>query len=224
MKKCADCNIEIIDNTDRCPFCKCVTGIINDTSVIGVGGYPDAIERAGRFRFVGNIIMFCSVVILIISIIANLAFTPDYLWCLIVLLGVMYVNVIIKYAIIGQSGYRQKTILLTLLGIAILFDIDALTGYYAWSVNYVFPGAVLVLDTVILILMIVNHRNWQSYIMLQIITVLLSLVLVLLYIVGIISFFPLVGITVLTSGLLLVGTIIIGDKRARTEIKRRFHF
>ena len=64
---------------------------------------------------------------------------------------------------------------------------------------------------------------WQSYIMWQIFMILCSFVPIILYLTGII-YVPYLALAALgTSVFLFLGTLIIGDRRARVELKRRFH-
>ena len=79
------------------------------------------------------------------------------------------------------------------------------------------------MDAGILILMCINRRNWQSYMMWQIFMILCSVVPLVLYAVGIVTA-PLFALLAFAfSAALFLGTLIIGDRRARTELRRRFH-
>ena len=135
----------------------------------------------------------------------------------------LYGYLVLRYAILGKSGYKGKIIVLTLIAILMVVAIDFVVGYRGWSVNYALPSAILLVDAGILILMCINRRNWQSYMMAQILAILLSLIPVGLRLGGIIKFPYLVWIAFGTSVFLFLGTLIIGDRRARTELKRRFH-
>ena len=75
-----------------------------------------------------------------------------------------YGYLVVRFAILGKTGYIAKTIVLTLIAILILIAIDFVNGYRGWSVRYVFPAAIILVDIGILVLMCVNRRNWQSYI------------------------------------------------------------
>ena len=109
------------------------------------------------------------------------------------------------------------------MAILVLVAIDFLSGYKGWSVRYVFPAAIIAVDAVILVLMIVNRRNWQSYIMWQIFMILCSIVPMVLYLIGVIAV-PYLALAALgTSVFLFLGTLLIGDRKARVELKRRFH-
>ena len=107
--------------------------------------------------------------------------------------------------------------------IAVLWGIDYLTGNRGWALSIVFPSAIVLVDIGILILMVVNSRNWQSYMMLQIFTILLSIIPLVLIGAGIIKWKYMALIAMGISLFIFLGTLIIGDKRARNELKRRFH-
>lgn len=226
MRYCKNCKISIIDDTELCPFCRCVTDSSDPHEPVstGIGGYPDAFTLARKFRFVGNLVLFVSIAAVIICTILDMHFDRTLSWSLIVLLGLIYANTILQFAIIGRSSYRGKAIILTLMGILIGYGIDELTGFQGWSLNYCLPGGILFLDLGILVLMIVNRRNWQSYMMTQILMIFLSLCMLILYFFKYITHPILMQIAIIGSILLFVGTLIIGDARARTELKRRFHF
>lgn len=225
MKFCAKCQIEILDETDHCPFCRCVVNKENenDLSANSVGGYPDAVTATRRYRFIGNLVLFLSIVAGVICAGVNIEITPDLAWSVVVILALIYANIILQFAILGRSGYREKAIGVTLIGAVIVVGIDAMTGYKGWSVNYVLPSAIIALDIGIMILMIVNRRNWQSYIMTQILMVILCIVTCFMNYKHIITSPLMTQIATAISFFLFCGTVIIGDRKARQELKRRFH-
>jgi hypothetical protein len=189
----------------------------------GAERYPQAWVVVRRFHLLENIILFLSILAEGVLIIINYLVTPFFVWSVIVGLILIYGNVVLRLAIIGKSGYMFKTISLVIIAIAILVAIDYLTGYNRWSLNYVMPAGVLLMDVGILVLMVVNRRNWQSYMMVQLFTILLSIIPVILLAVGEVTFSYLTVIACAVSVFIFLGTLIIGDQRARTEMKRRFH-
>jgi hypothetical protein len=220
MSKCRNCKIEITDVTDKCPFCHCV---LEQDETECQNRYPEAWVVVRRFHLFENIVLFLSILIEAVLMLVNYFVTPFFVWSAIVGLILIYVNVVLRLAIIGKSGYQFKTISLVIIGSVILVAIDYLTGYRRWSLNYVVPAGVLFMDVGILVLMIVNKRNWQSYMMVQIITILLSLIQVILLALGEVTVTSLTVIACAVSVFIFLGTWIIGDERARTEMKRRFH-
>ena len=135
----------------------------------------------------------------------------------------LYGYLVLRYAILGKSGYKGKIIVLTLIAILMVVAIDFVVGYRGWSVNYALPSAILLVDAGILILMCINRRNWQSYMMWQIFMILCSIVPVILIFTGIVTAQLFALIAFAFSLFLFLGTLIIGDRRARVELKRRFH-
>lgn len=226
MRYCKNCKITIIDDSEHCPFCRCVTdnSDIKEGVSGGIGGYPDAVALVRRHRFLANLFLFISIVIGTICVIIDMQVESQFAWSLIVILGLIYGNTILQFAIIGRSSYRGKVLLLTIMGILIGYGIDEITGFKGWSINYVFPAGILFLDLGIMILMIVNRRNWQSYMMTQILVIFFCLCTLILYFLGFITHPLLMQLSILISVLLFLGTLILGDVRARSELKRRFHF
>lgn len=117
-----------------------------------------------------------------------------------------------------------KLILLgTVFTEALLVLMDVLLGYQAWSVNYGIPGAVLFADLALVILILADRMNWQSYFMYQIGITAFSFLLLLLRAVRLITKPWVAPATVALAVLILGGTIFIGDRRFKSELKRRFH-
>ena len=96
-------------------------------------------------------------------------------------------------------------------------------GYTGWSLNYALPALILTADGAILILMAVNFMNWQSYLLYQIQLLILSLLPAILYarhlIIKPIPTLVAMGV----SFVLLLGTMIFGNTKAKDELLRRFH-
>lgn len=219
MSRCKQCNIEVLDETERCPLCHSVL----EPTVEVENMYPDVRIKTRRMMLLSRIYLFVAIVTEAILMAVNYYGTFETAWSLVTGLILFYGYLVIRFAILGKSGYIAKTIVLTLIAILSLIAIDFVSGYKGWSVRYVFPAAIIGIDAVILLLMIVNRRNWQSYIMWQIFMILCSFVPIILYFVGII-YVPYLALAALgTSVFLFLGTVIIGDRRARVELKRRFH-
>lgn len=220
MSRCKNCKIEILDPTDKCPFCNCV---LENYDLDKEGMYPNASAVVKRFRFLENLFLFLSIMFETIFLVISYWLDTGYVWSIVAGLVLVYANVVFRLAIVGRSGYQFKICSLVFTAIAILIAIDYVTGYKGWSINFVLPSGILLIDLGILILMIINHRNWQSYLMLQILTILLALIPTVLLILQIVTFSYITVIALGASVFIFLGTLILGDQRARTELKRRFH-
>lgn len=219
MSRCKQCNIEILDETERCPLCNSVLEQTIDVENM----YPNVRTMTRRLMLISHIYLFCSILVEVLLIYLNVVSESEIYWSAITGLALFYGYMLLRYAILGKSGYKSKIIVSTLIGILMMVAIDFVVGYRGWSLNYVLPSAILLIDVSILVLMFCNRRNWQSYMMWQILMILCSIVPLILYVIGIVTVPLLGGVAFAFSTFLFLGTLIIGDRRARTELKRRFH-
>lgn len=219
MSRCRQCNIEVLDETARCPLCNTVL----DETVEMENMYPDIRLKTRKLVLFSRIYLFLAVVIEMVLIDICMLSDVQSLVYIISGLVLLFGYIVIKYAILGTSGYMAKTVVLTVIAVIMLVAIDFFVGYNGWSVNYVLPSGILLIDAGILALMVINRKNWQSYLMIQIFMVICSVVVVILNVFHIVTK-PVVSVMAMnTSVTLLLGTVIIGGRRARVELKRRFH-
>ena len=219
MSRCKQCNVEILDETERCPLCHSVL----EKTVEVENMYPNVRTMTRRLALLSRMYLFVAILVEALLIYLNVLSDSEMFWSAIPGLAMLYGYLVLRYAILGKSGYKGKTIVLTLIAILMVVAIDFVVGYRGWSVNYALPSAILLVDVGILILMCINRRNWQSYMMWQIFMILCSVVPLVLYAVGIVTAPILAVLAFAFSAALFLGTLIIGDRRARTELRRRFH-
>lgn len=185
--------------------------------------YPDIKMRTRKLVMFSRIYLFLAIVAEILVVNISLIFHWSSIVYIICAMALFYGYMVIRYAILGTSGYISKTIVLIAMALAMLVAADFFVGYHGWSVNYVLPSGILLMDIGILIFIIVNRKNWQSYIMLEIFVVICGGVMLLLYAFGVVTN-PVASIVAFNVSLVLfLGTVIIGGRRARVEMKRRFH-
>ena len=217
MSRCKQCNVEILDETERCPLCHSVL----EKTVEVENMYPNVRTMTRRLALLSRIYLFVAILVEALLIYLNVLSDSEMFWSAIPGLAMLYGYLVLRYAILGKSGYKGKIIVLTLIAILMVVAIDFVVGYRGWSVNYALPSAILLVDAGILILMCINRRNWQSYMMWQIFMILCSVVPLVLYAVGIVTAPLLALLAFAFSAALFLGTLIIGDRRARTELRRR---
>lgn len=219
MSRCIQCNIEVLDEAQHCPLCQ--SALEHTIEVENM--YPDIRMRTRKLVMISRIYLFLVIVAEIVLV--NVSFFFD--WSSIVYLingmAFFYGYMVIRYAILGKSGYIAKTVVLTALALAMLVAADFVVGYNGWSVNYVLPSGILLIDAGVILMMVINRKNWQSYMMLEIFMVLCGGVMLLLYLFDIVTSPLMSAVAFNVSVILFLGTIIIGGRRARVELKRRFH-
>lgn len=220
MGRCLQCNVEILDNTQICPLCKCVVEQEEQME----NAYPDIRFRVRKLNLAVRIFLFAAILIEVLLVYLNYKFFNGIWWSVISGAGFAYLYFIARFAILNDNaGYRSKFLLLTFAGIIYVILIDYVIGYHGWSVNFVLPGGLLFVDVAILFVMFLNRRNWQSYIILEISMIFLSMLPLILIWMNIVTESFISWFAFAVSVLLFLGTLIIGDKRARNELKRRFH-
>lgn len=220
MSKCRYCQIEILDGAAHCPLCRSALEAGEGREAM----YPDVRIRTKKLALACRIYLFCAIVLESALVLLNAVMEHQLWWCIITGLILLYVYLLMRYALLGTDGYQSKTFVLTLLTVLSAVAVDFVTGYRGWSVDYVLPCGILFIDIAVIVLMAVNHRNWQSYISLQLFMILCSFIPAALYLCHLennvfFAFAPLVF-----SAFLFLGTMMIGARRARLELKRRFHF
>ena len=219
------CKVDILDNTDRCPLCNNVLEWDGFGKEEKENLYPDARVASKKYQFLENVFLFASIALWVVLFIIDYTTDPEYLWSFTALLVIIYANVILRLTILGKSSYMAKIIWTIIIGMAFLIEADFLTGNHGWGVNFAMPTAVLFWDIALIILMLfVNRRNWQSYIIDQLTAIVACGVILILMLLKVITFpYYAFGVQVFTI-LMFVGTRIIGDRKAREELKRRFHW
>lgn len=248
MAKCRQCNVTILDDVPVCPLCQCVVGADphacgpqaggGPDSVMGNGifatdhrtnaqtrinEYPDVWVRERRLKHISNIAFFVVLAASAALAAVNFMMPAGSWWSLIPIAAMAYAYAVFRLVFVSRKGYRWKTFTPLILAMVLLIIIDVETGFYGWSLNYVFPSGILLTDLIIIMLMLTNLKNWQSYMIMQICMIAASLVPVALWISGIITAPVLTLIAVVVSVLLFLGAVIIGGRTAQGELKRRFH-
>ena len=224
MRECSQCKVIILDHSNVCPLCRAVIRYDDEAPDAEFqNAYPDVTGSNKKLLFVENLVFFLSIVLESVLVTLTFIDVMEAFWPILVGLVLVYVNVVLRMSILGQSGYMFKFLSGLVFSIILLEGIDILTGDRGWSLELAWPCGVLALDIAIITLMIINRRNWQSYMMVEILAILLSIVPVVFLKIGKITFPYLILGAMGASLFLFLGTLILGDHRARTELKRRFH-
>jgi NRPS condensation-like uncharacterized protein len=155
--------------------------------------------------------------------IINYATYSGSMWSLIAIGLIAYVTMTVEYSIMRHANLASKIVDQTLAAGLLLIAVDYATVYNGWSVNYGIPSTILFADLAVVFLIIVNRLNWQSYFMYQLAITIFSFIPIILWAVGLITRPWLALGTVVITVLILIITIVLGDRSVKTELKRRFH-
>lgn len=219
MSKCCNCNVEILDETRCCPLCRSVVTPTEELENM----YPNVRYIMHKLLLFSRIYLFCAIVVQAVLFGINLQFESEIWWSAITGLVLLCGYLVIRYAVLSKAGHKSKIFILALIGVLVTIAIDMIIGYKGWSVDYVLPSGILLVDAIIIGCMIYNRRNWQSYIMWQILMIVCSVFPIVLYLTGVEHNVYMSVLPMTVSAALFLGTVIIGDRRAWTELQRRFH-
>ena len=219
MAECKTCKIEILDETEICPLCKSILVQTDELENM----YPDARVHMRKLLRLSRIYLFCAIVVEGLLVAVDMNTPSPFQWSSLTGFGLVAVYITLRYAILGRSGHQTKIILMSVLAVLIAVGVDWVIGFDGWSLRYVLPGGIVAVDMGIVLAMIINRRNWQSYIMCQLVTILCSLIPALLTLTELVNGILIPFTPLAVSVLLFLGTMISGERRAWLELKRRFH-
>ncbi len=222
MNKCLHCGVAITDKTDVCPLCRCVVEL-EDTDA-QAERYPNIRLKGRKLELVSRIALFLAIVLGALAVTLNYTMDSDRMWSVIVVGVLAYLMLFLFYIIVNEhAGYRSKVVIGVACGAADLVVIDYVLGFKHWSLDYAIPLTLLAMDLMIIVVMFINIRNWQSYLLFQIVMIVCSGICVILSVCGVIRHSLMSYIALGFSSVMFLATFIIGGRRARNELKRRFH-
>lgn len=232
MSRCHRCNVNILDDSVMCPLCNGVLELDKQKEELNIEDmevypsksvmYPDVTPAMKRAKFVVKIFIFFSVVIEFILLVINYLTYNGMKWSLICGAAFIYMDFTLIYSFRKNKSHRNKMIVLALGAMAMVYGIDLAIGYMGWSLNIGVPIIIMFMDVNILVLMLVNLHEWQNYILVQFGMLVISIIFAVLILPGIVTMPALTIIAAGVSALLLASTLVFGDKKATTELGRRF--
>lgn len=219
MSYCNQCKVKIKDPYSVCPLCHCAVKKEGNE----VLRYPEIGQKRKKMQLALRIYLASAVVLQGICFYLNRILLTEMSWSVWTLATFVAIYVGIRMSISNRTGYRSRTIGLTVFATAYIILIDYELGFMGWSLNYVVPASIILLNIGVLVMIFVNLRNWQSYLTVELFLILCSGIPLLLVLFHIITkpFFAYLAFWI--SVALFACTVIVGGRKAITELKRRFH-
>ena len=223
-KKCVHCHIKILDSkADVCPLCNGVLSEDESDTIVELNGYPDVVAKRRRITFFLRLLLTICVSGSFLCAAINVI-NKGFPWSIIAVSSLMYIFIEF-YLFFNPDVHIVTKISVTIL-FALLFVVmlDVVTGFGKWSLNYCLPGALLLFNVLIVITMFINHRRWESYTWLPLLSIAFA-ILPLVFMKYDLVTDPVVSeIAFISSVLLFLVGLILGGTKARQELRRRFHF
>lgn len=229
MSLCPKCKINVLDDAVMCPLCHSVLereagneAIEESKSLM----YPDISLKMKRSLLAIRITILASVVAEAICILVNyLTYEHvQFRWSLLTALGLLYGCFSLVVSGTRNRSHRRKIVVQLGVWLILLTGVDYTLGFRGWSVSIGYPVSIMATLFGVGILMIVRRRSWHSYLYVIIWLLLYSLLsLIPAFLIKVITFRLLNVIAALVSVTVLAALIIVGDRKAENELKRRFH-
>lgn len=223
MNKCNRCGVQVMDDSAVCPLCNMVLQEQEEMPEMRTDPYPDIAWKTRKLRRLFRIGMFAALLIEIILVVVNYYTYEGTWWSIITGGAFLYLFITLREILTRRSGHIRKIYLQVAGALALLVCIDLTLGYRGWSLEYGLPCLIYGLNGTIIVCMIVNFANWQNYLIMQLFTVLLSILDLVFYFTGMVEGMILPWIALGVSVLLWTGTLVLGDRKAANELKRKFH-
>lgn len=221
MNRCIKCKVSVENDELICPLCHSVLekGDVPSKEPM----YPNIEFDLKGYHIAIRIFVFSAIFLELVLLFINYIKTPDLWWSVICGGGIVFAFITLKSTLSNNTGHIMKLFIQAVSAIGLTILIDYIVGYTGWSVDYAIPTTIFVMDSLIVILMIVNRNSWQNYLLLQIFMNILGLLMVVLYMFGVVKHPLLNFIALICSVVIFIATITIGEKTAENELKRRFH-
>lgn len=219
MSKCYHCNVEILDQTTTCPLCN---GVLEYRSIFATG-YPDIVAIMKKMVFIRRMVTFISFVAIALCLFIDYHLPKPMSWSILATGGILCGLSIFLVMTNPNAGYIKRIFTTLFAAAAMVLVVDLSMGFKGWSVNYVYPGMIFALNVGLLILMLINRRRWHSYMIYQILSILIGAIPIALVYAEIVTFPILSELAFGSSVVVFFGTIIFGGRAATMELSRRFH-
>ena len=221
MKKCNQCQVYIQDNNKICPLCHgALERIDGNTSI---NNYPNVHPKRKKLSLFLRIFLALSIVIETILITINYYTGHETWWSPFIGLYLLYGYFLMRFALVRTGSGRWRVVTGTFLIVFLVITADMSNGYDGWSVNFILPIALGVLNTLSLVFIVIRRKNWQSYLVFQLTLLGISMLSLILILLNIITYPMVIVLVNIYIALSFITVTIIGGNKALYELKHRFH-
>lgn len=220
MNKCKRCNVRIVDDTEICPLCG---NVVTREGMEQCNVYPDIRYKMKLLKRL--VAIFIYVLIVTEVVLCLIDYYSDYRirWSVVTGVCILYTIFTLLYSFNQKNSHIRKIFMQFAAALVFMLLLDGVTGAAGWSAEYGMPCAILLLDGILVVCMLIHFDYWQSYLLVQLFAVLVSLVLLILYLTGIAGIWFLAWSAFGASALIFSFCFSMGYRKAKNELKRRFY-
>lgn len=231
MKHCRECNIDIDTNRVTCPFCRDILDEVDDKKTI-MESYESYKETPYKNHMVRKIFLFLSLIAVFVCMLVNfLTFNGSY-WSLLVVGGIIYLWVLIRFTIMSKQNIALKLLLQAIAIGIILFFIQVENRSVHWLMPYALPFMVVATIFSITLLIFIKIMRYKDYMLYLIMVALIGIIPLILCFVKSTQFLFIVKEKLIIwpsivccsyAAFTILGMFVFGERATKQEFIKRFH-
>lgn len=184
--------------------------------------YPQKINSKKVDKFT-KIFRYIVIVLSAVLLIINYLTTPHIYWSHLCIVGFIYIYFTVRYSITKTRNIAGYVVVQTILTAALMYFIDYRIGYTGWSVRISIPILIIISNFAMLILTIVNYKDYEKYAFSQLMIVMLSVAVIYYIHRGYAKANPLVKTSIVISVYNFLVSLILCHRDFKEEIIRKFN-
>lgn len=185
--------------------------------------YPDQIKETKPNLLWTKAYFGAAVFLGVLLIINNVLNYQGIPWSIVSTGAIVYCLMTMRFVLHQHTNPAAKIMVQTIAAQLLCLLADWILDFHGWSFNYAIPALLILANGLNLILMVIHHMSWQSYLLFLVEYAGLALVLIIVWLAGGITRPALTIAALIISLLILLVSLLLGKKKAHTELKRRFH-
>jgi len=221
MKYCKSCHIHYDAPLEHCLLCN---GELEPSEEItSESSYKyQIITKKSSSRFWYRFIFFVAIMSVIITLYLDYMDGLSLSWSLIVVVTNLYAILMFR-TLSAASLWSAKVVKLLMITAVGTILLGFAIGDYSWSIDYIFPFAIIGNILLISILTLINKKRWYDYFASLIIITIIGLIPGLLDLLHLTTVSWPSFVCFSYASITLLAIIFLPSKSSREEFKRRFH-
>lgn len=222
MKYCNKCNVIIENDVENCPLCGKKTLKHKGNSELD---FPIQTKiKEDVLRQSRRILTFIFVVLIGLNAILNIIFSYDLVWAPYSFFLLLYVHMIIKTAMFSYKNIGSIVMINVYMLSIMSFIVDMLLGFSGWSIDFVMPLITLAGIMALVIFIFIKPTKFLNYFIYMLIIASFGITQIIFLLTNLVTVRTPTIIGSFISLITIIGMLIFGDRKARHELTKRFHF
>lgn len=222
MRYCNRCKVVVENDLDHCPLCKQKTLRRNETAE---NDFPvQKIVGEDTIHIIMRVLVFVFLIVIAANLVLNLTFNFKFVWAPYSIVVLFYAYLLIRTALRTYKNIGTIVMINVYMLSILSFILDVIMGFSRWSINYVIPIVILAGIIALIVFICIKPTHFLTYFIYMLMIGLFGVTLLILLWANIVTVKTPSVITAVVSLLSIVGMFMFGDKSAKNEFVKRFHF